>query len=388
MAKPAHRALAFTREPAAKTAPRRTIVSAGAAREGGLWPEQPVLSLEETASGIDVFFACEATTWRAAVGAVIRVYAMLEEVRVRVGDFLVAAIPTVTSSDGSTIVGFISVRGHPSDRWDVFVASDRAGTLGEATFSALAWGTESSPEAVGESASLTDQARPAHAGCTFAKSSDGRWYPVGGTVSSGRASLNVAGTITGGSHAMVDGETTPTGAIQAESFPVVYDELNAIWWWARGNSQGYQYVAATGFNRQDGFASYHDLEINNRNDLFVVPGLPDPAAPIQTQNATQNQTSSKAPSIKASAAHALSFQATNESSTALYACIVNKASAPAGGDATVYHVKVAPGASIGKEFPFPLYLSAGLAVCWSTTALTYTDPGGAFTAGTIWLEYA
>lgn len=126
---------------------------------------------------------------------------------------------------------------------------------------------------------------------------------------------------------------------------------------------------------------------NNRGDLFVVQGLPDPSATTQTQNSSGLNDQGIATRVKNSAGSLLEVVASNSSGGALWFQIHDKGSAaPVNTDVPIWEVYVPAGTAFRAEWFRHIHCANGIGFCWSTTANAATLAGA--TGGNASIRYA
>lgn len=370
------------------------------------YPERTLAGHPGASTNLDVHITAP-TQWITASAsgyAELRIYAETATGRTRVLRARLTSLAWQKTTDGKMAGAVLSVRGHPARAWTVVGVSDSisGGSGGTdftpATFDLIAWGTEgSTPDTAGESPGIlmSDEPAPKRASLGMVWDSTAKvWRPMSGTST---GAINVA--ISGGSPTTVSGSHTPsttsqgspTDAINAQTFPQLWNLSNWVPAVAQTPADGLTVAGSLetcAFNLvwEPSSSQWLIQRANNRGDVYVDFGIPNPAS-ATSQRASLITSTSINQNLKASAAELLKVRASVPTAgTGAWAMFFDKASAPIAGDTPVWQFWVSAGASIGDDFLRTLHCVNGLSCGWSTTSGTYTAVASA--PGPICVEYA
>lgn len=202
---------------------------------------------------------------------------------------------------------------------------------------------------------------------------------ISGTVA---VSGNVNATLTGGS-TLADDMANPTASLVG-AFAMAYD--GATWDRVRSFSAasatlalgaGAPSVVSAAFYFDSQSGTFRRVRCDNNGLQYVTNGKPVIGTQDQITKAYSPDVT--AASIKTTQAQLFSVVGSNNTAAGAFLCVVNKTSAPVNTD-TIYEAKWCPAGGT-CELDSRVWglqgenLSAGLGVCWSTTATTVTLPG-------------
>jgi hypothetical protein len=357
---------------------------------------------------------------------VLRAWAMNDNADELVGEWDVLALSM--NSVGARRYKRVRVSGQLAGAYRVELGTQsRTARTETATIVLDVWGSQGgTPGVWGETTSITARTHPPRTSLGFAMGDDGRWWPltrdddgllrvtasvtpdpaarfvVHGDVTptdltdarsdcvpvwsfgsaldtdSGEWSflqMSLGGLRVTGNHTLIDADADPSNVVQAEAFGMVWNETGSTWYKLRGDTEGYAYVHVTAYNAETPLITDagHFLSVNNRGDVYTILGLPDPDATTPAQHQSVARSTTRTLVAKAAKGCLLGVTGNNAHATdGYYLCVVNKATAPVDGDPIVAAWWVPGNACVAPMFPRDLYLSAGVALCSSSTATTVT----------------
>jgi hypothetical protein len=367
--------------PSTQLPPLLAPVSDGTpATEGdGRSMERELVSAEGHWSNVDVHIDVPSSWGTPGAAVMLRLYAVVAGGRSLVAQGTVDAMG-LRLEDGRLRGIALSGRGHPCSQWTIVARTDTDRDAG--TIVLELWGTESTPDGIANTAAggIGDDRFPSRAAHLLGYNDTlGTWTPVEIDPTTGNLLVQLAGPFT-----PADSTVNPSNLAGIEAFPMGWDPGAGRWNRLLVAAQSTEPTASlvwglytnAALKAQSAGGTMLSLQADARRSLAVRQDLPvvgDGRQPsvYKTAAAVTGDV------VKASAGMPLAVYVRNSAALQFFA-IVNKASAPALGDAIVLAFQLATGGVLQLDAAWfaqnGIFLSAGIAWGWSST-------GGTFTAG-------